>query len=197
MTPTEDLPLEELVERSRRGDLEAFSAIVRRLHGEVRGFLAMMAVAPDWIDDVAQEVFIEAYRGLLRFEPDRSFVKWVRGIARNVVRRHAERQSRESRLRQDAVSQWMRRREEERAAAASGTAEEPGGSIEALRTCLDRLPEHLRRLVHLQVAERMTSAAIAQVVERSADAVRMALMRARAALLQCVQSQIRKAGAVS
>jgi len=185
--PIEDASLEELVERSRQGDLEAFSGIVRRLHGEVRGFLAMMAVTPDWIDDVAQEVFIEVYRGLARFEADRSLLKWVRGVARNVVRRHGERQSRESRLRQDAVSQWLRRRQEEKAVES----DETGSPLEALRKCLDRLPEHLRRVLKLQVAEGMTSSAIAKIMERSADAVRMALMRARGLLQECVQSQVR------
>ncbi len=192
--PLESATLEDLVDRSRKGDLEAFSEVVRRLHGEVRGFLAMMAVASDWIDDVAQEVFIETYRGLARYEPDRSFLKWVRGIARNVVRRHGERQSRESRLRQDAVSEWLRRRREEQPEAAPET---PGGPLEALRNCLERLPEHLQRMIRLQVAERMSSGAIARVVERSADAVRMALMRARGLLQECIEARLRKSGVVS
>lgn len=191
--PIEEARLEDLVERSRRGDLEAFSGIVRRLHGEVRGFLAMMAVSPDWIDDVAQEVFIEVYRGLGRYESDRPLVKWVRGVARNVIRRHVERQSRESRLREDAVSQWLRRRQEERPTET----DDAGSPLEALRKCLDRLPEHLRRPLHLQVADGMTSSAIAKIMERSADAIRMGLMRARGLLQDCVQSRLRGEGAGS
>lgn len=192
--PLESATLEDLVERSRKGDLEAFSEIVGRLHGEVRGFLAMMAVGSDWIDDVAQEVFIETYRSLAKYEPDRSFLKWVRGVARNVVRRHGERQSRESRLRQDAVSEWLRRRQEER---PGDEPETPGTPLEALRNCLERLPEHLRRMITLQHAERMSSGAIARVMERSADAVRMALMRTRGLLLSCIESRMRKSEATS
>ncbi len=193
MNAADETPLEALVDRSRRGDLDAFSLLVRRLHGEVRGFLAMLAVAPDWIDDVAQEVFIEVYRSLDKVEADRPFGKWVRGVARNVVRRHGERQSRESKLRQDAVSVYLRRRREEVEAAAPG--EPAGTSLDALKHCLERVPDHLRRLLDLHYAEQLTSAAIAQVVNRSADAVRMSLMRTRTLLLDCIQS--RREGAVS
>lgn len=183
-----DAPLETLIERSRRGDLDAFSDVVRRLHGEVRGFAAMLAVASDWIDDVAQEVFIEAYRALGRYDAALPFEKWLRGIARNVIRRHGERQSRDSKLRQDSVSVWLRRRADPR--------EEPADTrLGALRRCVERLPDHLRRVVDLHYRECKTSAAIAQTLQRSAEAVRMSLVRIRAALLQCIEAETRKAEA--
>lgn len=179
----DDERLEDLVERSRKGDLDAFSAVVQRLHGEIRGFAAMSAVGPDWIDDVAQEIFIEIYRALPRYETDRPFLKWIRGVARNVIRRHAERRSRESKLRQDAVSVLVRQRREQ------FTEEPAGGTFDALRRCLERLPEHLKELLRLRYTDQKTPVEIARGLKRNADAVRMSLMRARGLLSQCIQSQ--------
>ncbi len=171
--------LETLALRSREGDREAFAELVRRLHGTVRGMAAVMGTAGDWIDDVAQEVFLEVYRALPRYDAARPFLPWVRGFARNVIRRLGERAGRDARLRSDAVSAWLRTRqvEEER---------EEAGPVEALRRCLDRLPEPVRRLVTRRYAEEKSSADIAAELGRSADAVRMSLMRVRDALLACM-----------
>jgi RNA polymerase sigma-70 factor (ECF subfamily) len=157
----------------------------------------MMAVAPDSIDDVAQEIFIEAYRSIHHYEDDRPFLKWIRGIARNVVRRHAERQSRESQLRLDAVSILVRQRREAAEASLERAEESPESPLGRLRQCLEKLPEHLRRLLRLHYGEQMTSATIAESEHRSADAVRMTLMRTRLLLLACLRSSASGEGAAS
>ncbi len=48
--------IDDLVARSRRGDHDAFSVLVRNLHGSMRGMAAMMAVRQEWLDDVLQEI---------------------------------------------------------------------------------------------------------------------------------------------
>ena len=186
----DEASLDTLIARSRDGDLEAFSQIVRALHGEVRGFAAMMAVEPDWIDDVAQEIFLEAYRSLHRFAPERSFRKWVRGVARNVIRRHAERLSRESKLRQDATSELLRRRQEQLDRTAAEPEAAQAGALDALRRCLGRLPEHLRRLLDQRYSDQKSSGEIGRALGRTADAVRVSLMRTRRQLLECMHAEL-------
>ncbi len=183
--PMDDRRLSDLIARSRGGDLDAFGEIVRALHGEVRGFAAMLSVAPDWIDDVAQEVFIEAHRALERYDESRSFRKWLRGIARNVIRRYAERQSRESKLRQGAVGEMLRRRAEEAVEEVDVHRE---GALEALRECLGRLPESLQKMVKLRYTSGKTSGEIARIVDRKAEAVRMTMVRTRRKLLECIRA---------
>ncbi len=177
---------------SQQGNREAFSEVVKAFHGRVRGHIAMLGVAADSIDDVAQEVFIEVYRSIKKFDPERSFVDWLRGVTRNVVLRHSERKSRDIRLRKDVLSNYLREREsvvvEEEVASAAAER----GPLEGLKSCLERLPDHLRTLVLLRYSEGKTSDAIAQDLKRSAAGVRMALMRTREALLRCVEA--RKAG---
>jgi RNA polymerase sigma-70 factor (ECF subfamily) len=181
MVNAQELP--ELIAASRRGDLEAFSEVVRQLHGQVRGQLAMMAVAPDWIDDVAQEAFIEAFRSLSAYDPARPFAGWLRGITRNVGLRHAERTASESKARQGATAELLRRQSERVFAGDAGT----DLGLEKLRRCLDRLPSETRVLLDQRYVEERTSEEIARRRSCSAEAVRMLLMRARRSLLECVR----------
>ena len=63
----------ELVERARRGDGDAYVALVR-LHETVAfrtAYLILGSTAD--AEDAAQDAFVKAYRALARFEPDRSF----------------------------------------------------------------------------------------------------------------------------
>lgn len=182
-----------LVGRSRQGDMNAFGDLVKSLHAEVCGQAALLGVAADSIDDVAQEVFIEVYRALPRYQPEFPFTAWVRGFTRNVVLRHGQRKSRDIKLRTDALSAYLRERE----LAARADAAEPaadGTLLEGLRHCLDGLPEHLRTLVMLRYADGKSSGDIAAELRRSAEGVRMALMRVRETLLRCVEG--RQAGGV-
>jgi RNA polymerase sigma-70 factor (ECF subfamily) len=176
--------LDSWVRLSQNGDMEAFGQVVKRLHGQVRGHAALLGVDSDSIDDVAQEVFVEVFRSLRRYDAGRSFQEWVRGFTRNVVLRHSERRSREYKLRKDALSAYLREKEVQ---APESPAE--GSALEGLHRCLDRLPEHLRTLVLLRYAEGKKSGAIAAELRRSADAVRMALMRTRDVLLRCMEAQ--------
>jgi RNA polymerase sigma-70 factor (ECF subfamily) len=147
----------------------------------------MLGVRPDCIDDIAQETFIAAYRSLGRFEQGRSFRKWLRGVARNIVRQHRDAQEREHELRQGAAAELVRRQCER--LESHTDADSPVTGLDPLRRCVARLPERLRELLDMRYAVGMTSQQIAERMKRTPEAVRMTLMRARRLLIECVQSQ--------
>lgn len=76
---------------ARDGDREAFTQLVRRHQARVRalahGLLADRALA----EDVAQEVFLRAWRGLRGFRGDAGFSTWLYTIARRTALEHARR----------------------------------------------------------------------------------------------------------
>lgn len=181
-----DEDIESLVRRSRSDDREAFALLVRRLHGRVRGLLFRLAVRPPWIDDVAQEVFLELYRSLPRYEGKFGFHSWLRSIARNVVARHVERQQRDARLRTDPVGRRLRQQEERQSAPR---LDDPGPEVSRLRRCLELLPVPLRRVLTMRYEDEQSSETIASSLGRSAVSVRMALFRARRLLADCLSSR--------
>jgi sigma-70-like protein len=67
------------------GDVEKFSALVREHQAGLRAFLRALGVEADWVDDLAQEVFLVAYRKQAEFESGKEFGRWLRGIARRLA----------------------------------------------------------------------------------------------------------------
>lgn len=66
------------------GDHPAFGELVRRHQSAVRKFLRHLAAGDHALaDDLAQETFLEAYRGLGNFRGGSAFSTWLLGIARN------------------------------------------------------------------------------------------------------------------
>ena len=57
----------ETLEHARAGSQAAFADIVRRHHRMVRVYLGRFVREAATIDDLAQEVFLAAYRGLADF----------------------------------------------------------------------------------------------------------------------------------
>lgn len=74
-----------LVDRSRRGDLDAFNVLVGRYQGQVFNLALRMLGDMDLASDAAQETFISAYRAIGGFRGG-SFRSWLLRIAANACR---------------------------------------------------------------------------------------------------------------
>jgi len=65
-------------------DRAAFGELVLRHQSAVRNFLRHLTRGDAALaDDLAQETFVQAYRGLGRFRGEASFLTWLLGIAHN------------------------------------------------------------------------------------------------------------------
>ncbi len=77
----------EVVRASRAGDHRAFRGFVATHERMVFAFLSRMVGHDPMVDDLAQEVFVRAYRALPSFDPGRGakVSTWLLTIARNVA----------------------------------------------------------------------------------------------------------------
>jgi RNA polymerase sigma-70 factor (ECF subfamily) len=74
-------------------DHAAFGELVRRHQSAVRNFLRHLTQGDHALaDDLAQDTFVQAYRGLARFRGTSSFPTWLLGIAHNNWRNARRRQ---------------------------------------------------------------------------------------------------------
>lgn len=65
-------------------DRAAFGELVRRHQSAVRRFLRSLTHGDTGLaDDLAQDTFVQAYRGLARFRGEAAFSSWLLGIAYN------------------------------------------------------------------------------------------------------------------
>jgi RNA polymerase sigma-70 factor (ECF subfamily) len=81
----------ELIRRARAGDHGAFAELVMSQADRVYGALRRFGLDSDEADEVAQEVFVRAWRGLSQFQERSRFSTWLYRIAFNEAQRRLSR----------------------------------------------------------------------------------------------------------
>jgi RNA polymerase sigma-70 factor (ECF subfamily) len=74
----------ELLERYRKGDIQALEELVNRYRRQLFGFIINMAGQAVDADEIFQEVWIKAIKKIDTYT-DRNFLAWLIRIARNLV----------------------------------------------------------------------------------------------------------------
>lgn len=66
-------------------DQQAFEALVKKHQSPLRGFFRKMCGGDEALaDDLAQETFLKAYRGMKTYQGQSQFLTWLFAIAKNV-----------------------------------------------------------------------------------------------------------------
>src|SRR6202142_3496527 len=83
--PETPAPVDEgvLVQRVRRGDLEAYDELIRRYQERIYATIYHMTSNHEDANDLAQESFIKAFQALKSFKGGSSFYTWLYRIAVN------------------------------------------------------------------------------------------------------------------
>lgn len=87
-----------LVERIKRGDLEAFDELYRRYLKPIYGYVYRRVNHRGDAEDITQEVFVRAFKHVKDFRGEASLVSWLYLIARNEISRFFRKKARLKRL---------------------------------------------------------------------------------------------------
>jgi len=173
-------------------DVEAFTGLIREHQAGLRAFVRALGVEADWVDDVAQEVFLIAFRQRSRFESGKDFGRWLRGIARRVSANERRKEARHSRLLNAALPELMPAEDSQAEELLDGGT---GPILDALKMCVESLPERGRALLARRYEQGDAAPVMAPAFNLSPDAVRQSLVRLRSAVKRCVQDKIAREGA--
>jgi RNA polymerase sigma-70 factor (ECF subfamily) len=80
----DDLP-RDVLERAARGDPAAFERIVERFERPVYALVYRLTGDKEGARDLAQDVFLKAWRNLARYDPSRPFAPWFLKLAANLA----------------------------------------------------------------------------------------------------------------
>jgi len=168
----------QLIRRARGGDEDAFAGLVAAHADDVERALRRFGLEESEADEVAQEVFVRAWRGLPRFQERARFSTWLYRIAFNEAKRR--------------LSRRALRRVEPDSDGADPTVSLPdvpdlGPEAQALdrefervlATALAQLPVDWRAAVVLRDIEGLTTEEAAQVVGVRQAAFKSRLHRGR------------------
>ncbi len=73
---------------ARTGDRDAFAELVRRRQSWIRTLMRRCCGDITLADDLAQQVFLQAWRDIEKLRQPKSFGSWLRRLAINVLRQH-------------------------------------------------------------------------------------------------------------
>ncbi len=159
-----------------------FESIMTDTHSAVRAYIAGLGVPLDYVDDIAQELYLDFYGVADSMPPDVEPLRWLKGMARKRCLNYFRQRKKSEERMMEAVAELFSRAETPWEGRAAGQTAQ-----DALEDCLDKSPERTRRIVALRYDQGQTSAEMAPVLDMTAEAVRVALMRIRAALKKCVE----------
>ncbi|MFQ5876503.1 MAG: RNA polymerase sigma factor [Acidobacteriota bacterium] len=160
---------ESLVARFRSGDESAFDALVARHRRDLYGLAYRLTGCHEDADDLSQEAFMRAHRGLRKFRGEAQFRTWMTRIVVNL----ALNLRRVRRLRAVPLDE---------AVGLRGASPEGPDSVlrRQVREMIGTLPPRQRQVLNLKVYEEMSFVEIA-------EAAGMAVGTAKATFFQAVQ----------
>lgn len=186
----------ELVQRVQAGDQAAFNLLVIRYQHRIANLVARFIAQPDEVQDVTQEAFIKAYRGLANFRGDSAFYTWLYRIAVNTAKNHlvaSSRRASEGGLdvqeaeQFDGASLLQDAATPERELLSEEIRDTVQGTIAAL-------PEELRVAITLRELEGLSYEEIAAVMECPIGTVRSRIFRAREAVQRELKPLLNETG---
>ncbi len=165
------------------GDRDQFRVLVREYGLLVRGYIAARLYHQEDVEDLAQEVFVTAFRKLDTCDAS-NFRQWLLGIAKHHLLNHWRKVSRRAsameRFRHEVVGQIDNELNELHDDLESG-------QIERLLGCIAQLPDRARSIVRAGL-DGVRAESLAEELGMSANAIYQARHRAHAALRKCMQS---------
>ena len=140
---------DRLVARVLSGELDAYAELVQACQQDVWRVVAAMLLDTQRTEDLVQQAFINAYRHLDRFELGRDFGRWLKEIARNLVRHELRTRRREDQRLELYYNHLLSAGGNPEAAAVEDQL------AEALAGCERKLPANAAELVNLRYMSNM------------------------------------------
>ena len=163
-----------LVRAAREGDRGAFGRLYERFAPMVHGLL-LARVRPAEVDDLVQDVFLQAMRRLASLRSLEAFPPWLAAIARNRARDH-----------------YRRARDTVELPPGLEGAAPPDAEALAVLAAVRRLPEAYRETLVLRLVEGMTGPEIAARTGLTPGSVRVNLHRGVQMLRQILRGEERR-----
>jgi len=162
----------ELVQRTTRGELDAFERLVDR-HRPVVVRVAAGIVGSDEAEDISQDAFLRAFHRLEHFRGDAPFRSWLLRITHNAALDHL------ARRRPEPVDPGMLDSSEPSRARPPAERLEVRERIERLERKLHGLSHQHRVVLVLRDAEGLSYEEIAEITDTPLGSVKGRLHRAR------------------
>ncbi len=179
--PTE----EESVRRVQKGDREAFGSLVESHERRVRSLVFHLVRRRDEVEDITQEIFIKAYRGIRSYNFESSFATWLSRIAVNHCYDYLRKEQKARVSYYWQMPEEASQRFDERPDSAETLSAEDRLAVRDLaQKLLDRASADDRIILVLREIEDRSMEDIAGILKLRVNTVKVRLHRARKRMLE-------------
>ncbi len=172
---------EKLVSLAQEDNYDAFEELVRRYEGKIYGHSLRLLGNPQDAEDILQETFLNAFRGLGDFRGDSTFSTWIYRIATN----NALMKLRKAKRRFGEFDEDLPPPEMLKKGPSGNFNMSPGDVLlekeflGELSKAVERLPEKYRTIFLLRDVEEFSTQKTAEILGISTSAVKSRLHRSR------------------
>lgn len=186
-----------LVDRCRRGDRESFAQLMRLHEKQIYNFTYRMLGNEGEAEDLTQDIFIAAFRGIRSFRGEAKFSTWLYRIALNQARNRIKYLSRRN---------FFARQARRADYGAKMVSESPEGLADSAPTpeqwtimkdlaaqvqeCLNQIPHQARQILILRDVQGFSYDELSEMLSLKPGTVKSRLHRARAALRECLAGKL-------
>lgn len=182
--PLSDVTLHAWIERARRDEPEAWDHLYRACYDDVHRHVLYLQGDVAIAEDLVQETFVRAMRGIGGYRGQASFTTWLHRIAINVVRRHWRRTS----ARRRTVEGFARATAQRRSPTPED-AHTDATRARALLSALEQLAPKLREAFVLRDLMGLPSNEAAELLDISPGHLAVRSHRARAKLREVLAAR--------
>lgn len=187
----------ELVEQARRGEAEAFTALVNRYERNIYRLARHITQNEADAEDVLQETFLKAFANLGQFQGNSKFYTWLVRIAVNESLMKLRRRKADKFISLDDPLETGEDTVPREIAAWDDNPEQKYGRAEVgaiLSRAIENLKPGFRTVFLLRDVEELSTEETASALNLSVPAVKSRLLRARLQLREKLNRVFRKHG---
>jgi RNA polymerase sigma-70 factor, ECF subfamily len=177
----------QLVQASQRGDQDAFAFLMQRYQRRVFNMVLRMLQDYEEANEITQEAFLAAWRGLPSFRGEALFPAWLYRIAYHCCLRQLERRQRERTLQVVMQAEYILERMNEEKLAEEIIELRNWQAV--VREQLEKLPTRYRLVLILRHLQEMTYEEMAEVLTLPVGTIKTHLFRARNLLKERLLAQ--------
>ncbi len=189
-TKAQDVALDRtLVDRFKSGDQAAFDEMVTRYWDRIYAMVHQLLRNPQDAEEVTQDAFIRAHRGLVNFRGDSAFSTWLYQIATNLARNRYWYWWRRKRDKTVSFDQPVKEGSDlplsEVFAAELETPDDVTVTqefVDRIAKCMEKLGAKHREILILRNVKNLSYEEIASILQISVGTVKSRIARARESL---------------
>ena len=180
--------IDALVVAAQAGDRDAFASLVVVCYPQLAGFLAFHAPTPALMDELIQATLVTAFEASGDYQPRGPFIGWLKGIARNLLRRELQRLTRVTSSDLAAIASLVADASLAELEREQAEDEERASLLARLRRCFALLTPRTRLLAERRFIDDLPLNRLAQQFKQSRASIAKILFVVKRDLRQCAET---------